>query len=49
MLFFTIVTAIFVLTSVIANYVIPEIPGGFVTLMGISNGIYLGSKVAQKS
>ena len=49
MLFFTIITAIFVLTSVVANYVIPEIPAGFVTLMGISNGVYIGSKVVQRS
>jgi hypothetical protein len=49
MLFFTIVTAIFVLITVVATYVIPEIPGGFVTLMGISNGVYIGSKVATNS
>jgi hypothetical protein len=49
MLFFTIVTAIFVLITVVATYVIPEIPGGFVTLMGISNGVYIGSKVATNT
>jgi hypothetical protein len=47
MLLFTIITAVFVLLSVITTYVIPEIPTGFLTLMGISNGVYLGSKVAQ--
>jgi hypothetical protein len=43
------VTAIFVLITVVATYVIPEIPGGFVTLMGISNGVYIGSKVATNT
>jgi len=49
MLLFTLITAAFVLLSVLTNYVIPEISGGFQTLMGISNGVYLGSKVAQGS
>jgi hypothetical protein len=49
MLLFTLITAAFVLISVVSTYVIPEIPGGFVTLMGISNGVYLGSKIAQRS
>ena len=47
MLLFTVVTAIFVLVTVITTYIIPEIPAGFVTLMGISNGVYLGSKITQ--
>jgi hypothetical protein len=49
MLFFTLITAIFVLMTVVTTYVIPEISTGFVTLMGISNGVYLGSKVVQRS
>jgi hypothetical protein len=49
MLLFTLITAVFVLVSVVASYVIPEIPAGFVTLMGISNGVYMGSKIAQSS
>jgi hypothetical protein len=49
MLLFTLVTAVFVLMSVVTTYVIPEISTGFQTLMGISNGVYLGSKVAQGS
>jgi|GEM_PF-1097461 len=49
MLFFTLITAIFVLMTVLTTYVIPEISTGFVTLMGISNGVYLGSKVVQRS
>ena len=47
MLLFTLITATFVLMSVVTTYVIPEIPSGFQTLMGISNGVYLGAKVAQ--
>ena len=47
MLLFTLVTAVFVLITVATTYVIPEIPSGFVTLMGISNGVYLGSKITS--
>ena len=47
MLLFTLITAMFVLLSVLTTYAIPEIPTGFLTLMGISNGVYLGAKVAQ--
>jgi hypothetical protein len=49
MLLFTLITAAFVLMSVVTTYVIPEISTGFQTLMGISNGVYLGSKIAQGS
>jgi hypothetical protein len=49
MLLFTLITAVFVLMNVLTTYVIPEIPTGFLTLMGISNGVYLGAKVAQGS
>jgi hypothetical protein len=49
MLLFTLVTAVFVLMNVVTSYVIPEIPAGFVTLMGISNGVYMGSKIVQSS
>ena len=49
MLLFTLITAGFVLMSVVTTYVIPEISTGFVTLMGISNGVYMGSKIAQRS
>jgi hypothetical protein len=44
MLVFTVVTAIFVLLNVAASSSIPEIPQSYLTLMGISNGIYLASK-----
>jgi hypothetical protein len=49
MLLFTLITAAFVLLSVLTTYVIPDIPTGFQTLMGISNGVYLGAKVAQST
>lgn len=49
MLLFTLITAVFVLITVLTTYVIPEISTGFVTLMGISNGVYLGSKVVQRT
>jgi hypothetical protein len=47
MLLFTLITAAFVAMNVATTFVIPEIPTGFLTLMGISNGVYLGAKVAQ--
>jgi hypothetical protein len=47
MLYFTLVTASFVVMRVLTTYVIPEIPEGFQILMGISNAVYFGSKVAQ--
>jgi hypothetical protein len=49
MLLFTLITATFVLMSVVTTYVIPEISTGFLTLMGISNGVYVGSKIVQGS
>ena len=49
MLYFTLVTALFVVMRVLTAYEIPEIPQGFQILMGISNAVYLGSKVAQPS
>lgn len=49
MLLFTLITAIFVLMTVLATYVIPEISTGFQALLGISNGVYLGAKVVQKT
>ena len=47
MLYFTLITAVFVVMRVVSTYVIPEIPEGFQILMGISNAVYMGSKVAQ--
>jgi len=49
MLLFTLITAAFVVMTVVTTYVIPEISGGFQTLLGISNGVYMGAKVVQKS
>jgi hypothetical protein len=45
MLFFTVVTALFVAMKVLTSNQIPEIPEGFLLLMGISNGVYLTSKL----
>jgi hypothetical protein len=47
MLVFTVVTAFFVLLTVASSSKIPEIPESYLTLMGISNGIYLASKFAR--
>ena len=47
MLYFTLIIAGFVVMRVLTTYVIPEIPQGFQILMGISNAVYFGSKVAQ--
>jgi hypothetical protein len=47
MLFFTLITAAFVVLKVVTSYEIPPIPDGFMTLMGISNGVYLGSKFVK--
>ena len=47
MLFFTLVTAVFVGLKVVTSYEIPGIPEGFLILMGISNGVYVGSKFAS--
>jgi hypothetical protein len=48
MLYFTVITALFVVMKVLTSYVIPEIPEGFQILMGISNAVYVGSKAAPK-
>jgi hypothetical protein len=44
MLFFTLITAIFVGLKVLVSGEIPDIPQGFLLLMGISNGVYLTAK-----
>ena len=44
MLFFTVILAIFVVLRVITSGTIPGIPDGFLILVGISNGVYLGAK-----
>jgi hypothetical protein len=44
MLFFTLITAIFVAVKILVSSEIPDIPQGFLLLMGISNGVYLTAK-----
>jgi len=44
MLFFTVLMAIYVVTHVVDTYQIPPIPDSFLTLLGISNGVYLANK-----
>jgi hypothetical protein len=44
MLIFTCVSAAFVALKVGVNYEIPDIPDGYVLLMGISNGVYIAGK-----
>lgn len=48
MLFFTVLMAIYVAIHVISTYEIPAIPETFLTLMGISNGVYLANKFIAK-
>ena len=44
MLFFTVISAIFVGLKVLTSGEIPDIPPGYLLLMGISNGVYLTAK-----
>lgn len=44
MLFFTLISVAFVAIKLVNGYVIPDIPEGFMLLMGISNGVYLSAK-----
>jgi hypothetical protein len=44
MLFFTLISVAFVAVKLINSYMIPDIPDGFMLLMGISNGVYLSAK-----
>jgi len=47
MLLFTLITAGFGLLKVATSYEIPDIPEGFQILMGLSNGVYAGSKFTK--
>ena len=47
MLFFTLISAGFVAMQLFNSYTIPDIPDGFMLLMGISNGVYLSAKFVQ--
>jgi hypothetical protein len=49
MLLFTLIAAVFVSMRLIGTGEIPEIPAGILTLVGISNGVYLGAKFAPGS
>ena len=49
MLFFTVVVAFFVIVRVLASGEIPDVPQGFLILMGISNSLYLGNKYVKQS
>jgi Fibronectin type III domain len=44
MLFFTLISAAFVAIKLVNGNTIPDIPDGFMLLMGISNGVYLSAK-----
>ncbi len=48
MLFFTLVVAVSWSCGSLTSGTIPDIPVGFQTLMGISNGVYLLSKFVQE-
>jgi hypothetical protein len=48
MLFVTVISAFFVVQSIAFTGAIPAIPASYVTLMGISNGVYLTSKFASR-
>lgn len=45
MLFFTVVCATFVVLQVLTTDVIPDIPSGYLILIGLSNGVYIGRKL----
>lgn len=47
MLFFTLIAALFVAIKIATSYTIPEIPDGFLALMGISNGVFVTSAFIQ--
>ena len=48
MLVFTTIAAVFTALTLINTGAIPDIPVGELALVGVSNGVYLSSKVATK-
>jgi hypothetical protein len=46
MLCFTLMTAAFVAIRAATSYAIPDIPEGYLLLMGISNSVFVGSQIA---
>jgi hypothetical protein len=49
MLVFTFLTAAYVGITAAVTFQFPELPDGLLWLMGISNGVYLGGKIAEPS
>lgn len=49
MLLFTLLTGLYVVVTVVAEVVFPEIPDELLWLMGISNGSYVAAKVASSN
>ena len=49
MALFTTLAAIFVTAKIYGNLAFPELPAGLLTLIGISNGVYLGAKATSKT
>jgi len=48
MALFTVVSAIYVVIRVVTHHEFPQLPEGFLTLMGISNGLYIGAKATNQ-
>ena len=48
MALFTTLAAIFVTAKIYGSLQFPELPAGLLTLIGISNGVYLGAKATSK-
>ena len=48
MLFFTVISAIFVALNIYDTNTIPAIDTSYVTLMGISNGVYITAKYVRR-
>ena len=49
MALFTTLAAIFVTAKIYGTLAFPELPAGLLTLIGISNGVYLGAKATSKT
>jgi hypothetical protein len=49
MALFTTLAAVFVTSKIYGTLEFPELPAGLLTLIGISNGVYLGSKATSKT
>jgi hypothetical protein len=49
MALFTTLAAIFVTAKIYGTLEFPELPAGLLTLIGISNGVYLGAKATSKT